>query len=167
MRRCQVYSLALSAGLSMTFALDVKPAQAQTSPAAAQARQTLEFYGSRAALRTLSEMPQRSPIQPAQTGPLQHNGKPFQGVSNGPTVSPYLYLFNNNGTSNDAVPAYYTFVRPQLEQQAVFQQQQRESQQLSRQMQRSSTQYRASTMPGAGRQARYFDTAQFYGGWQR
>lgn len=166
MRRSLVCSLALSAGLSMVLAIDLNPAHAQTSPAALQARQTLEFYGSRAALRTLSEMPQRLPIQPAQTGPLQHNGKPFQGVSNGPTVSPYLYLFNNNGTSNDAVPAYYTYVRPQLEQQAAFQQQQRENQQLSRQQQ-SGTQYRASTMPSAGRQARYFDTAQFYGGWQR
>src|SRR5262245_58099162 len=60
-----------------------------------QTRQVLSFYGGRSAYNTLNEMPRRSPIQPASSGPLQHNGKPFQGTTTGPTVSPYLNLFRD------------------------------------------------------------------------
>jgi len=86
--------------------------------------------------------------------------------TSGPTVSPYLNLFRDEQTTTEAVPSYYTYVRPQLEQQAAYQQQQRDIQQLQRQLQ-GRPQIRTTTVPGAGTQARYFDTAQFYGGWQR
>jgi hypothetical protein len=108
-------------------------------------------------------MPRRTPIQPASSGQVQHNGKPFQGTSAAPTVSPYLNLFRDERATTEVVPSYYTFVKPQLEQQASFQQQQREIQQLQRQMQGGT----GAVIPGAGTQARYFDTAQFYGGWRR
>jgi hypothetical protein len=139
---------------------------AQDVVVTSQTRQVLDFYGGRSAIHTLSEMPRRSPIQPASTGQLQHNGKPFQEASTGPTVSPYLNLFRDEHETSDSVPSYYTLVRPQLEQQATFQQQQRQIQQLQRQVQ-GKPQYRASTASNGGMQARYFDTAQFYGGWQR
>ena len=135
-------------------------------PVSNQTRQVLEFYGGRSAVQTLSEMPRRSPIQPASAGQLQHNGKPFQGASTGPTVSPYLNLFRDERGATEAVPSYYTLVRPQLDQQATFQQQQREIQQLQRQLPGGS-QIRSATVQGSGLQARYMDTAQFYGGWQR
>ena len=166
MRRFTATCFSLFVGTWAALALDLGQVNAQNAPMTNQTRQALEFYGGRAAFQTLSQMPRRSPIQPASTGQLQHNGKPFQGTSSGPTVSPYLNLFRDERESSEAVPSYYTFVRPQLEQQAAFQQQQREIQQLQRQMQ-GGPQYRTSTMPGSSTQARYMDTAQFYGGWQR
>jgi hypothetical protein len=136
-----------------------------------QTRQALNFYGGHSAINTLSEMPRRTPIQPAATGQLQHNGKPFQATTAAPTVSPYLNLFRDERANTEVVPSYYTYIRPQLEQQAAFQQQQQEIQRLQRQVQ-GGGQGRAAVapgtmFPGAGTQARYFDTAQFYGGWQR
>ncbi|MEX2093150.1 MAG: hypothetical protein WD971_10760, partial [Pirellulales bacterium] len=153
-------------GAFAVLVLGPNEANAQGTAVTNQTRQTLGFYGGRSAINTLSEMPRRSAIQPASTGQLQHNGKPFQTAASGPTISPYLNLFRDERGSAEAVPSYYTFVRPQLEQQAAFQQQQRESQQLKRQGQ-AGPQYRQAVMPGAGTQARYMDTAQFYGGWQR
>ncbi|MGD9634460.1 MAG: hypothetical protein AB7G28_19305 [Pirellulales bacterium] len=138
---------------------------AQAPPITNQTRQALNFYGGRSAINTLSAMPRRTPIQPAANGQVQHNGKPFQTASAGPTVSPYLNLFRDERTNTEAVPSYYTYVKPQLEQQATFQQQQREIQQLQQQMQAGGGQ--RGVVPGVGTQARYFDTAQFYGGWQR
>jgi len=166
MHRCSITCFSLFVGTLAALALDRGVATAQTMPVTNQTRQALNFYGGRAAIQTLSEMPRRSPIQPASTGQLQHNGKPFQGMSSGPTVSPYLNLFRDERTTSEAVPSYYTFVRPQLEQQAANQRQQRDIQQLQRQLQ-SRQQYRTTVVPGAGTQARYFDTAQFYAGWQR
>jgi hypothetical protein len=163
MRQFSVHGLALVAAV---LALGRCEANAQGTPVTNQTRQALGFYGGQSAINTLSEMPRRSAIQPASTGQLQHNGKPFQATSNGPTISPYLNLFRDERGSAEAVPSYYTFVRPQLEQQAAFQQQQRGNQQVERQGQ-GGTHYRQAVMPGAGTQARYMDTAQFYGGWQQ
>ena len=166
MRRFAVQGLSLFVGAFAVLALGPNEASAQGTAVTNQTRQALGFYGGRSAINTLSEMPRRSAIQPASTGQLQHNGKPFQTATSGPTISPYLNLFRDERGSAEAVPSYYTFVRPQLEQQAAFQQQQRENQQLKRQGQ-AGPQYRQAVMPGAGTQARYMDTAQFYGGWQR
>jgi thiamine biosynthesis lipoprotein ApbE len=140
-------------------------AHAQGTPITNQTRQALNFYGGRSAINTLSQMPRRTPIRPASSGQLQHNGKPFQAVTSGPTVSPYLNLFRNEQTENEVVPSYFSFVRPQMEQQATYQQQQQELQRLQRQVQSNGA--GRTVVPGAGTQARYFDTAQFYGGWQR
>lgn len=156
--------LALATSACLMFA--AHQAAAQGYAVTDQNRQVLDFYGGRSAVNTLSQMPRRSAIQPATAGPLQHNGKPFQTASTGPTVSPYLNLFRDEREAGDSIPSYYTIVRPQLEQQATFEQQQREIQQLQRQVQ-GGTQSRATTVQGNGMQARYMDTAQFYGGWQR
>ena len=110
-------------------------ADAQNVQLTNQTRQVLAYYRNQSAIQTLNQMPQRTAIQPATVGQLQHNGKPFEGTSGGQTISPYLNLFRDDRNSSEAVPAYYTFVRPQLEQQATFQQQQREIQQLQRKSQ--------------------------------
>lgn len=154
----------IAATLSIS-ALASSEASAQVTPVTNQTRQALNFYGGHSAVNTLSSMPRRTPIQPASSGQLQHNGKPFQATSSGPTVSPYLNLFRDERNSTEVVPSYYTFVKPQLEQQASYQQQQREIQQLQRQLQNGRS--TATAVPGTGTQARYFDTAQFYGGWRR
>ena len=165
MRRCLVPCWATVLG-ALVVLLDAAPVTAQNTPVTNQTRKALDFYGGQSALRTLGEMPRRSAIQPTATGQMPYHGKPFQTASTGPTVSPYLNLFRDEDETNEAAPSYYAFVRPQLEQQATFQQQQREIQQLQRQLQREP-QYRAATVPGAGTRARFMDTAQFYGGWQR
>jgi hypothetical protein len=157
-------SLALAA-LSF-LVLTAADASAQDLALTNQTRPALNFYGGRSAYNTLSEMPRRSPIQPASGGQLQHNGKPFRGASTGPTISPYLNLFRDERGSTDEVPSYYTFVRPQLEQQATYLEQQREIEQLQRQVQGRPVIPRAN-VTGSGTRARYMDTAQFYGGWQR
>lgn len=158
------FILSASVSLALT-AFGAPQARAQAPPITNQTRQALNFYGGHSAINTLSAMPRRTPIQPAATGQLQHNGKPFQGTSAAPTVSPYLNLFRDERATTEVVPSYYTFVKPQLEQQATFQQQQREIQQLQRQVQSGGP--TRGVVPGAGTQARYFDTAQFYGGWRR
>jgi hypothetical protein len=162
MRRFLYSALGLSAAW---ITLAPSHAAAQGVPITNQTKHALEFYGGRSAVNTLSQMPRRSAIQPASTGQLQHNGKPFQGTTTTPTVSPYLNLFRDERQNTEAVPAYYSFVRPQMEQQASAATQQREIEQLRRQVQGQPL--RTTVVPGNGIQARYMDTAQFYGGWQR
>jgi hypothetical protein len=166
MGRFTLRSLALIFGTLAAMTASLESASAQGTPITTQTRNALSFYGSGTAMNTLSEMPRRSPIQPASGGQLSHSGKPFQTASTGPTISPYLNLFRDERENDSAVPSYYSFVRPQLEQQAANQQQQREIQQLRHQVQ-AGPQSRTATLPGAGTRARYMDTAQFYGGWQR
>jgi hypothetical protein len=166
MQSCFVRSLSFVAAAMTFLSISQGAAHAQSDGMTNQTRQALNFYGSYSAYNTLSEMPRRTPIQPTTTGQLQHNGKPFQGTSTGPTVSPYLNLFRDERGATDDVPSYYTYVRPQLEQQASFQQQQRDIQQLQRQVQ-GAAYYRPANSQGTVTQARYMDTAQFYGGWQQ
>jgi hypothetical protein len=136
------------------------------SPATAQAEQVLDYYGGQAARATLHQMPRRTPIQPTQTGQMPHHGKPFQTATTAPTVSPYLNLFRDEDEAAQSAPSYYAFVRPQLEQQQTNERQQRELQRLERQMQRGATGPSPAVSSG-GSIARFMDTAQFYGGWQR
>ena len=121
MRRSLICSSSLCfACFARALASSRREAAAQGTPITNQTRQALNFYGGRSAFNTLSEMPRRSPIQPASAGQLQHNGKPFQGTRPWSDLSPYLNLFRDERGATDAVPSYYTFVRPQLEQQATY-----------------------------------------------
>ena len=172
MRRFAVQCMMMVVVVLAATEFDLSATNGQGTPITNQTRRALAFYGGQSALNTLSEMPRRSPILPNSNGPMPHNGKPFQTASTGPTVSPYLNLFREEEATTEAAPSYYAFVRPQLEQQAANQQQQRDIQQLQRQLQATSAtrvvpQYRAATVPGTGTPARFMDTAQFYGGWQR
>jgi hypothetical protein len=166
MRHVAISRLISAVGLVASLGLVAVPAFAQVAPMTNQARQALDFYGGRSAIRTLNEMPQRTPILPSTTGQISYNGKPFQAASGGQTVSPYLNLFRDDERHTESVPNYFTSVRPQLEQQSALEQQQRELLNMQRQAQ-ANAQNRSAAIPGAGTQARYMDTAQFYGGWQR
>lgn len=166
MRLQSVQPLVILCGALSLAAIACESARAQGAPINNQTRKALNFYGGQSAYNTLNEMPRRTPIQPATYGPLSHNGKPFQAASTGPTISPYLNLFRDENENSESLPGYFTFVRPQMEQQAANQQQQREIANLQRQVQ-SGAQARAVNTPGAGVPSRFMDTAQFYGGWQR
>jgi len=87
MRRFTVTCFSLFVGTLAALAFDLGVANAQNVPMTNQTRQTLGFYGGHSAYNTLSAMPRRSPIQPASAGQVQHNGKPFQTASSGPTSS--------------------------------------------------------------------------------
>ena len=89
---------------------------------------------------------------PAQT-------KPFNTVVREPTVSPYLNLFREQ--SDEALPNYYTFVRPQLEQQRHNRQHAQQLQALERQVQQTGY-----AQPAGVRAARFGDTSRFYGAWR-
>jgi hypothetical protein len=60
--------------------------------------------------------------------------KPFAHASHRPTVSPYLNLLREDLT-DDVIPNYQTLVRPQLEQIAFQQSQQRQNDMVYRQLQ--------------------------------
>lgn len=60
--------------------------------------------------------------------------KPFSNASRGPTVSPYLGLFNA-GIIGDEIDNFQSFVQPQLRQQELNQQFRRQAQQINRQIQ--------------------------------
>lgn len=67
--------------------------------------------------------------------------RPFQNATLGPTVSPYLQLFNSDVSSpTSAIDNYQTLVRPQLQQQNFNRQLQRQQQQLNARVQQISAQ---------------------------
>lgn len=118
---------------------------------------------------SLSQLPQRTPVRPATSSTPRPKAKPFQGVESAPTVSPYLNL-DRNDDDGVSTPNYYSFVRPQLEQQAANRGQQLEIQRLQRQLQNGTVaapQYRTAAQPETGTAARFMDTSQYFSGWQR
>lgn len=89
--------------------------------------------------------------------------KPFNTVVHEPTVSPYLNLYREE--SDEGLPNYYAFVRPQLDQQRQNREQAQQLQELERQVQQAA--YTTPNTPAPSRAARYGDTGRFYGGWRR
>ncbi len=62
--------------------------------------------------------------------------KPFSTLNRGPTVSPYLNLFNTGiGGTASTIDNYNVLVRPQLQQQRTNRQLQRQTQQLNQRVQ--------------------------------
>lgn len=89
--------------------------------------------------------------------------KPFASASGGPTISPYLNLFREDTSEND-LPNYYTFVRPQQQQLEANRQQLQQIQQLQRQVRQATYTTPATNVAGG---ARFGDTGRFYRGWRR
>ena len=83
-----------------------------------QVQNFIDFYGAGTSARALQQLPSRPST--AYTGgsqmpQVQQAAKPFEGrVSTPPTVSPYLNLFREE--SEEALPNYFTFVRPMQQQ---------------------------------------------------
>ena len=88
----------------------------------------------------------------------QYNAGTYSGRSdnpNGPTVSPYLNLLNNNNQLN-GVPNYQSLVRPLLDQQNAIQ---RQGSSLQRLQQQVNTQGGGS---GAGRSTGHSTSFMYY-----
>jgi hypothetical protein len=144
------------------------PASVSSVPMLKQTDYALRFFGGDSARQTLQQMPQRPQSTARSFVPVgRQAGKPFQNASNGATISPYLNL--DRPENSEELPNYFTFVRPQFEQQSVNRRQQREMQKLERQVQ--ATSYTApasgSGMPGTGHGTRFGNTGRYYGGWRR
>jgi hypothetical protein len=102
---------------------------------------------------------------------MHRQGKPFNVVYQEPTVSPYMNLYRDEG-DDEGAPNYFAFVRPQMDQIEANRLQQREIQKLRGQVQgvmlpAGGPSNQATSTGRTSVQARYMDTAQFYGGWRR
>ena len=86
---------------------------------------------------------------------------PFSHVAEGPTLSPYLNLYRDE--TDDAIPNYYAFVRPQQRQIEMNQQQARELNTLRQRVRQA--QYASPAAGNVG--GRFTNTGRFYQGWNR
>jgi hypothetical protein len=134
-----------------------------------QARSVIGYNGSATSSQTVTQMPRRTPIVPSPRS-AHRQGKPFQTMRRDPTISPWLTL----DRSEDYVelPNYFTFVRPQLDQLETNRRSQADILHLQREVQSVSTsvvgsQRGSAGVPPTGHTARFMDTAQFYGRWNR
>ncbi len=158
--------LLLAAGIALTASL----AQAQYPSTGVGIGQRQTAMGALGQVGVLNNSPggmgyrvaaRNGVAQQQQRAPGQAN-KPFSGVAQGPTISPYLNLFRDE--SQNAAPNYYAFVRPQQEQYEAARAQQAQLQQLQRQVQQTSYRTPATNVAGG---ARFGDTGRFYNGWRR
>jgi hypothetical protein len=111
--------------------------------------------------------PRRAPTVPSPM-PSRRQGKPFQNMTEDPTISPWLNL--DRSEDLEELPNYYAFVRPQLDQMRTNDANQQNLLHLQREVQNVSTavvgpQYGNSGLGPTGHTARYMDTAQYYGRW--
>lgn len=67
------------------------------------------------------------------------SSKPFGNITQSPTVSPYLGLFNNS-LSDSVLPNYNQFVQPRLQQQQFMRNQSRQTQEMNFRVQQISAQ---------------------------
>lgn len=144
------------------------PPSVNSVPMLKQTDYALRFFGGDSARQTLQQMPQRPQTTTRSYVPVGRQvGKPFQNASNGATISPYLNL--DRPENSEELPNYFTFVRPQFEQQSVNRRQQRELQKLERQVQATSYTAPASGagVSGTGHGTRFGNTGRYYGGWRR
>ncbi|MEM8865613.1 MAG: hypothetical protein AAGF31_08745 [Planctomycetota bacterium] len=128
------------------------------------AESVMRYYGKRREAMPQPVAPRRYVSQASYTEPA--NERPFDEVTEQPTVTAYLGLFREE--FEESTPNYYTFVRPQLQRERAAQKQQIENEQLRRRNGRSvATAPRVSSAAAAGNASRYGDTGQYYNTWTR
>jgi hypothetical protein len=106
----------------------------------------LNFYGGSRSMAYAPQsrtLPLPAPL-PVQTAPI---AKPFSGVQQASTISPYLAL--DARETQTSLPAYFLYVKPQLDQQRLNQVQQAQYRRLQVQM-RTATAGGAVTSPNGG-----------------
>ncbi|MEM8944342.1 MAG: hypothetical protein AAGD11_04090 [Planctomycetota bacterium] len=92
-------------------------------------------------------------------------GKPFEYVTNGPTVTPYLSL--DMVQTNEGVPNYYSRVLPQIQQQQANQKQQAELRRLQQQLRLANApglniNPRNSGVPTTGRSSQFLNNGGYF-----
>lgn len=143
------------------------------TPLPRSAQNVMDLYSGATSQRVLAQLEERpsSGRQTSTSGAIapprpRSAGKPFQGVSASPTVSPYLNLFREEISTE--LPNYYTFVRPMQEQLQTNRSQQQELTRLQRQVQSmpygspSSGMRSTGRLPDTGHGTRYFNTSGYF-----
>ncbi len=104
----------------------------------------LQYFGSQQ--KTFVQRPRQQMPAPQ---PLQLRGrKPFQSITRQPTLSPYLSL--DALETIDSLPAYHTFVRPQIRQRQASLAQQMELRRLRQQVRSANATGIVSNNPSGG-----------------
>jgi hypothetical protein len=130
----------------------------------------LNFFSNsrRAAYTAPSFRHQQMPApQPVQTAAYL---KPHSGLPSGPSVSPYLAL--DQLETQNGLPNYYLYVKPQLEQSAMNQAQQMQNRRMQNQLRRASTtgilpRTTSGGMPTTGQSTQFMHTGGYYPGLQQ
>jgi len=153
-----------------------QPPRAAPTPPAAEPqlgpapRQPIRYSGARFMRPTPAVVPRRMQVQLSAPQPVAPRNKPFESAAGRPTISPYLNLFRED-TESQVVPDYFTYVRPQLEQQEANLRQQQQLEQIERasQSRPAAVGSQSAGFESASRSlpARFMNTAQFYSGWQQ
>lgn len=148
-------------GPSQGYGLSQGTAAIQLRATNGQPRNAAEYYGWPTAAQGPAAAPTTT-VAPLATRPIAGPaGKPFTHINESPTLSPYLNLYREQ--TDDSIPNYYAFVRPQQEQIALNREQARELSKLRQRVQQ--VQYAAPAAAGAG--GRFNNTGRFYQGWNR
>jgi hypothetical protein len=128
----------------------------------------LNFFGGSRALDYAARPPKPlPPPRPVNVGPV---GKPFSGVQQASTISPYLGL-DAVRESENSLPNYFLYVRPQLEQQRINQVQQAQYRKLQQQVRTAATPGAATSphggIPTTGHSSQFMNNGGYYPTLQR
>jgi hypothetical protein len=113
------------------------------------------------------QTPQDIPAATIGAGLADRTTKPFTNITQRPTVSPYLNLFNTSRTGNTDFN-YQTLVRPALQQQAINQQLQRQNLDTERRVQALAARGAYANQAGSdqqyptGHQTTFMYTGHYY-----
>ena len=132
--------------------------------ASGRSNPALSFYGgAKHAAYQQQSRPMLPPPLPVRTGRLS---KPFSGVQQGASMSPYLGL--DVRESDSSLPNYYLFVKPQLDQQRLNQVQQAQFRGLQQQVRTASAGGAVvgggtgGGIPTTGHSAQFMNNGGFY-----
>lgn len=129
----------------------------------------LRFFGGSRALATtpLAHTQQMPAPQPVHTAAYT---KPYSAPQASPSVSPYLAL--DQLETQNGLPNYYLFVKPQLEQAATNQAQQLQNRRMQQQMRRASMggiipRSTSGGMPTTGHSTQFMNSGGYFPGLQK
>jgi len=109
---------------------------------------TAQYFGGRAS-RDFGRQPSQRQLPGSQPVQLAGSAKPFQNIHRPPALSPYLSLdlINDSGT---ALPNYYAFFQPQMQQRQANQAQEAEIRRLQQQVRVTAATGAISSNPQSG-----------------
>ena len=119
----------------------------QTSSSYSYARLTglnnpaAEYFGATTVRRTRQVSMPRLQVPAPRPIQVSPPSKPFSYATQGPSMSPYLSL--DLPESEASLPAYYSYVKPQIDRQRLVQQQEQQMRKLQQRL-------RMATLPGVG-----------------
>lgn len=114
--------------------------------------------------------PSRRPAPAPQPMNLSNGQKPFSGLHQPRTISPYLSLdIQVNDDNGEALPNYYAFYRPQREQQEAIESQQAQIRRLQQQARVANASSELSRrvvpgMPTTGTSSQFMNIGSYYPG---